>query len=102
MNPATELSPARRPASAWPLPASAAPRTPLRRADGSMQDLRKGETLTIERPLAQAVLCTHGALWITYEQTPAAGAGEPEARMVVHALTDACVSVQPAASRRVR
>ena len=100
MNTAIDIPGAHRPAPAWPLPASARPKTALPAGDSTTRDLRKGETLAIDRPQGQAILCTHGALWITYEQALPEGTGEAGSRMLVHALTDACVSVMPSSARQ--
>lgn len=56
--------------------------------------IRHGETLVVDRPQGQAVICTEGALWITHD--PVAADGQPhqpgeDTRMHVHALSDATV-----------
>ncbi|MDE2082082.1 MAG: DUF2917 domain-containing protein [Burkholderiales bacterium] len=95
MNSAIDPSPWRRATSAWPFPA-AAPAVAQRPAAATTRELRKGETLTLDQPQGQAVLCSHGALWITCEP---ARADDGSMRLQVRALTDACVSVVPASLR---
>ncbi len=81
--------------SLWARAPKAASATQEIAGDGITRDLAKGETLIVERSLGQAVLCSHGALWITCEAA-APGAEDMGPRLRVQALTDACVSVLPA------
>jgi hypothetical protein len=56
--------------------------------------IRHGDTLVVDRPQGQAVICTEGALWITQDMGPAdgqPGAADEDPRMLVHALSDATV-----------
>jgi hypothetical protein len=61
--------------------------------------LRRGETMVVEQPLGQAVICTEGWLWITHDREPEdhmVQHGERyvaahRERMLVHALSDATV-----------
>lgn len=63
--------------------------------------MRRGETLVIDQPQGQAVICTEGALWITHDSEPAdhvlerGGRYAPAlgSRMLVHAMSDAQVEV---------
>ncbi|MDE2145721.1 MAG: DUF2917 domain-containing protein [Burkholderiales bacterium] len=96
LNRGVDPSPWRRSTSAWPFPAAATTPVPSRSDAATTRELRKGETLTLEQPQGQAVLCSHGALWITCEP---ARADDGSMRLQVRALTDACVSVVPASAR---
>lgn len=67
----------------------------------SPRAMRRGETLVIDQPQGQAVICTEGALWITHDSEPAdhvlegGGRYTPAlgTRMLVHALSDARIEV---------
>jgi hypothetical protein len=71
------------------------------RPSPSPRQMRRGETLVIDQPQGQAVICTEGALWITHDCEPAdhvlEGGGRYSAtcstRMLVHAMSDAKIEV---------
>lgn len=63
----------------------------------SPRALGRGQTLVIENPLGQGLVCTEGALWITHDNNPADHVVERggrhvaagSSRMLVHAMSDA-------------
>ena len=102
MNLAAALDIARIPSFGWMLGApldKTASLPPLRQT----WMIRHGETLVVDEPLGQAVICTEGALWITHDpgaEVSGAERGHPRtgtrpARMLVHALSDATVQFVP-------
>ena len=62
-----------------------APRRSVRAISQEVRELRRGETLVVDQPGGQGVVCLEGALWITHED-PTRPGGAP--RMLVHALAD--------------
>ena len=61
--------------------------------------IRHGDTLVVDEPQGQAVICTEGMLWITHDNAPTDHSAErghrplaaEDSRMLVHALSDATV-----------
>jgi hypothetical protein len=89
------------PSLTWVLAALGASSAAASPAVAPPQRLRKGQTLVVEQPQGQAVLCTEGALWITHDGTPddhIVDMGQrhtctDKQRMLVHALSDARVQM---------
>ncbi len=72
-----------------------AARRSVRASSQEVRELRKGETLVVDQPGGQGVICLEGALWITHDhmagnKTAVAGShrSRGEMRMLVHALAD--------------
>ena len=68
-----------------------APRRSVRALSQEVRELRKGETLVVDHPGGQGVVCLDGALWITHEHVVEPGGrrnAEGRSRMLVHALAD--------------
>lgn len=72
---------------------------------GALRTLARGATLSIEQPLGQEIFCIQGSLWITHDgdckdHVIDAGKGyvaNRHARVVVYALKDARLLVEPLA-----
>ena len=72
-------------------------RRSVRAMSQEVRELRKGETLVVEQPGGQGVVCLEGSLWITHDHVlqddvvgAASGARRTKGgtRMLVHALAD--------------
>lgn len=55
--------------------------------------LHRGHTLAVAQPLGQMVVCTGGTLAVTLDPAAQHGAVDYGGRLLVHALSDAMVSV---------
>ncbi len=65
------------------------PARTVRAISQEVRNLRKGETLVVDHPGGQGVVCLEGALWITHDHTARQTAGSGTGtRMRVHALAD--------------
>lgn len=65
--------------------------------------LPQGQTLVIDKPMDQVVMCQEGCVWITYDHDPLdriVEAGErhqcrSHGRMLVHAISDVQLTITP-------
>lgn len=73
-----------------------APKRSVRAVSQEVRELRKGETLVVDHPGGQGVVCLEGALWITHDfvardnivERGGQHAADGGTRMLVHALAD--------------